>query len=251
MSNIFPPILTFFAIFALWQAICVVLAIPSYIFPSPIDVVGEIVNEYELISKNVMITLGIAIISLILGLTISISIAAVMAYWPSTGTAFSSLLVALQAIPVVALAPYFLIWFGPGYEGRILMAFLIVFVPATFILWNGFRQIDKDVGALLEAYAIPRWQSFYKFRLYLAVPFIITAIEVTSALAVIGAIVAELAGSENGVGSVILRASYSMRTELVFAVIVSAALASVCLFFIVRTTSRQLKVKYSVSGYDK
>lgn len=236
------------ALLGIWQLCVSVTGVASYIFPGPLDVANAAMINATLIFRNLAITLLISVASLCIGIAGAAGTALLMSYYYRMGPTIAILLAAFQAIPVVALAPYFLIWFGPGAIGRILMAVAVVYVPASFVMWNGLRRLDSDIGMLFKAYNVPRWESFKRFRIYLAAPFVLAAIELTASLAVIGAVIAELAGAQDGIGSVILRASYSMKTDLVFAVLISAAIVSAILFEIISSWTETARKRFALTG---
>jgi ABC-type nitrate/sulfonate/bicarbonate transport system permease component len=236
------------ALLGFWQTCVWVTGAAPYIFPGPIDVANAGMGNASLIITNLAITLLISVASLCIGIAAATGTALLMSYYQRMGPTVAILLAAFQAIPVVALAPYFLIWFGPGAIGRVLMAVAVVYVPACFVMWNGLRRMDSDIGMLFKAYNVPRWESFKRFRMYLAAPFVLAAIELTASLAVIGAVIAELAGSQDGIGAVILRASYSMKTDLVFAVLLSAAIVSAILFKVISSWTESARKRFAVTG---
>lgn len=240
------PPLVLAMLLAVWEGLCLFLDVPRYVLPRPTAIGAAAWSNGELIGRNVGITSLLALCGLVAGLTLAFISASIMSYWSRLGATFSLYLVGLQSIPVVALAPYFLIWFGPGYAGRVIMAMLIVYVPASLILWNGFRRVDRDIGTLLRAFAVPKATGFFRYRIPLAVPFVVTAIEVTASLAIIGAIVAELAGASDGVGAVVIRASYSMKIDLVFAVLLAAAIVAAAIYGGSRLLSQQIKATFSL-----
>lgn len=231
-----------------WQSAVLVTDTPAYIFPGPTDVAFAMYANISIIAQNLAITLAISVLALVAGVALAATASILMSYYSRFGPSAALVLAAFQAIPVVALAPYFLIWFGPGIAGRILMAVAVVFVPASFVMWNGLRRIDRDIGMLFKAHNVSRFESFKRYRLLLAVPFLLTAVELTASLSVIGAVIAELAGARDGIGALILRASYSMKTDFVFAVLVSAAIVSACLFKIIGLGTERASRRFAVTG---
>ena len=166
------------------------------------------------------------------GLTFALSwlIATAMDFSGPARRAVYPLLVASQTVPVVAIAPLFVVVFGFYLLPKVLLVALATFFPLTAALAEGFAVADGDATRLLRSMGASRWQSFVKVRVPGAVPFFFTGLRVSITYAIGGAIFAEYAGAEDGLGIYMHQMQQVFRTDLVFAAILMTAVLSVLLF---------------------
>jgi NitT/TauT family transport system permease protein len=154
-------------------------------------------------------------------------------------------IVGLQAVPILAIAPFILIWFGPGLIGKAVMAALICYFPATVISTDGLSRVNRDALALFDSLGASRSTIFWSLRLPAAFPAIISSLQVSATLCIVGAIVAELSGASKGVGYLIIRASYEFRTTMLFAVLTLVSLVTYGFFYLIQTLGRRLSRRFT------
>ena len=243
LSKIFVPLWVYVLILGSIELFLKSINIKQYIFPAPSSIFIEIVKSFPILIYNVAVSFSIAIASFALGIVIAFVSAVLLARLPILRRVALPGLIAMQAIPLVALAPYFLIWFGPGPFSRVLLSTLLVFFPALLIMFNGLRARNKDTELLFKSIRISEGRMFRHVTIPSAVPALASAMEVTAALSVIGAVVAELAGQPNGIGFVIMQATYVYDTPRVFAVLTLGAVASLALYYVVGMAGQRLRQK--------
>lgn len=217
----------------------------QYIFPTPSSIFIEIFDQFSILIYHVGVSFLIAIASFLLGLLVAFASAVWLARLPILRRVALPGLIAMQAIPLIALAPYFLIWFGPGPLSRVLLSTLLVFFPALLIMFNGLRASNADTERLFKSIRVSDSQMFRYVSIPAAVPALASAMEVTAALSVIGAVVAELAGQPNGIGFVIIQATYVYDTPRVFAILAMGACASLVLYYVVGVVGRRLRKEFA------
>jgi NitT/TauT family transport system permease protein len=137
------------------------------------------------------------------------------------------LIVALQSLPKIALAPLILIWVGFGLQSKITMAALVAFFPMLVNTVTGLRAYDRDMNELFRSLSASRWQRLWYLRLPAAVPFIVAGLDVSFIFALLGAIVGEFVGASAGLGYAIIQLQYQLDTAGVFAILVLLALIGV------------------------
>ena len=147
-------------------------------------------------------------------------------------------MIALKAIPLVAIAPLLVLWFGSGILGKIVMAALICFFPAIVNTTAGLKAIDRDALYMMQSISATKWQIFIKLRLPNSLPYFFSGLKISSTLAVVGAIVAELAGADKGIGYTILISSYRLETNMLFAAIVAASIGGIAFFGVISWVER-------------
>ena len=177
-------------------------------------------------AKEVLIGFGIAwSAAMILGFLLAHSRVLNRAIYP--------LLVGSQTIPVIAIAPVLLIWFGYGITPKIFVTALIAFFPLTVNTVVGFNSVDPDMRTLFKAYCAGRFQTFVKLTFPSALPFILAGMKISVTLAVIGATIGEWVGAQEGLGFVVIQSSAQILTARLFAALMLLSIMGIILFVLV------------------
>lgn len=213
---------------AIWWAAAQWTGLPEFILPGPVRVVSrflEVLTDGSLI-RHTMATGTEVALGLIAGTISAITLGYLLAKSPTLERLLSPYVVASQAIPIVAIAPLLIIWFGPGRLSKILIAALIVFFPILINTIVGIRSVPADLYNLMRSMRATRWQTFAKLELPAALPVLLGGLKVGATLSVIGAVVGEFVAAEEGLGFLINLGRGMYDTALVFvAVFVLVALA--------------------------
>lgn len=205
------------SVILLWEVIVRLTRIPEYLLPAPTRVARELWNRFPLLLGHAGVTLeevGLGLLAAVLGGSL---LAVTMAHSRFVYRGVYPFLAFLQAVPKVTVAPLFIIWLGYGLGSKVLMVFLIAFFPIVVNLTAGLLLVDPDLLCLVRSYRANRWQTFVKIRLPHALPYLIAAMRIAVALAVVGAVVAEFVGADRGLGYLILLSNAELRTPLLFA----------------------------------
>ena len=222
----------------LWQLIVTLFPIPRYLLPSPIEVGSVMVNLFELQASHALVTLREILLGFALAVLIGVPLAVAITFLPVFEKLFSPILVATQAIPKVAVAPLFLVWFGFGEAPKVAMATVIAVFPIIIDTAVGLRAIDPDMVRLAKSMRAGSLKTFWKVRLPIALPSIFAGLKMAMTFAVIGAVVGEFVAGQSGLGYLIQAATGSLQTTIAFASIVLLSLIGIVLFFIVETFER-------------
>ena len=150
--------------------------------------------------------------------------------WAPVRRAVEPLLVTSQTIPILAIAPLFVIWFGFGLLPKVLIVVLVTFFPVTVALLDGFGRVEDDAMLLLRSMGATTRQTFWALRWPSALPSLFTGLRISVVYAVIGAIFGEYVGATDGLGIWMKLSQNSFRTDLVFAAILLTAVVSVALY---------------------
>jgi NitT/TauT family transport system permease protein len=188
-----------------WEAVVRLGDYPAFILPSPTRV-GEtllrVVGDGTL-WRHAQVTL----VEVLGGLTLGASVAVVLGYLLAKSVtverALSPYIVASQAVPIVAIAPLLVIWFGSGLLSKVLISALIVFFPILINTMVGVRSVEPDLRDLMRSLRATRWQMFAKLEVPSALPVLLGGLKIGATLSVIGAVVGEFAGAERGLGFLI------------------------------------------------
>jgi len=213
-----------------WDAAVRVLGIPPYLFPAPGRILRVAAADGSGLVSDLAITLLEAGLGWAAGCVAGASLGVVFSRFRRVERAFAPYFVALQAVPIVATAPLVIIWFGNGILSKVVLAAMVCFFPMLVNCSVGLGQTPQEALDLMAILGASPRQALWKVRIPYALPHIFSGLRVTSALSVVGAVVAELAGATNGIGFRILVASYRTDTPMLFAAIIAAALGSVALY---------------------
>ncbi|MDP7385411.1 MAG: ABC transporter permease, partial [Nitrospinota bacterium] len=140
------------------------------------------------------------------------------------------LLVILQIIPKIAIAPLLLIWVGYGATSKVLIAFLIGYFPIVVSMITGLRLVEADLLDLARSFRATKWQILAKIRFPNSLPFLFNGLQISITLAVIGAIVGEFVGGSKGLGYLIIVSNYELNTPLMFTSLFLLSIIGLSLF---------------------
>ncbi len=236
--------LTLVGLVILWEILSKLLEIPAYILPSPIEIVSRLVKEISMLWGHAIATLTEVILGFGLSLLIGIPMAITIVYSRYLANSIYPIIIGIQCLPMVSIAPILVIWFGYGLITKVILACLISFFPVVINAVNGFRSLDKEMHDLGRSLGISEAKIFIYFRLPNALPHLFAGFKVGVTLAVVGAIVGEFVASERGLGYLQLTANARLDTELVFVTIVVLAIVGIVLFLIVHLLERLLMPWY-------
>lgn len=228
-----PASLVVFVLF--WEISTRIGDIPSFILPSPSLVslkFSQSLMNGELL-RHSRYTLNEILAGLVLGVSVATVLGYLLAKSPVVERILSPYIVASQAIPIVAIAPLLVIWFGPGLLSKVLICALIVFFPVLINTIVGVRSVPEDLRDLMRSLHASRWQQIIKLEIPASLPVFLGGLRIGATLAVIGAVVGEFIGSDRGLGFLINRARGQYDTALVFVAVITLILLAVGLYGLV------------------
>jgi NitT/TauT family transport system permease protein len=141
--------------------------------------------------------------------------------------------IAVKTTPIVAVAPLLVIWLGTGWWSKIVAVILICFFPVLVNAVKGLKAADAEYRELFQTLGATRSQEFRKLRIPYCLPYLFSALKISSSLAIVGAIVGEFVGATQGLGYLIMVSSAHLETATLFAAIAAAALAGIILFYVI------------------
>lgn len=232
------PVVSFAVIIGLWQLAVRGLDIPKYIMPAPTEVFVSMRDSWQMLWAGAQVTGSEVLLGFLLAAVISVPLAYGIASVKLIERALYPVIVVLQTIPKIAVAPLFIVWFGLGQTPKILLTFLLCFFPILVDSITGFNSLDPRLLYITKSMGANRRQAFRYVRLPAALPFIFSGFKVAAVLSVTGAIVAEFVGASAGLGYLLLRASSNLDTALIFAVIVVLSMLGLLFSYLVEFTER-------------
>jgi putative hydroxymethylpyrimidine transport system permease protein len=216
-----------------WQLLVSVSGVQSFILPGPVRVIEALFNQFDLLIEHAAITLTEMVIGFLAGSLLGLLSALSLSQFRSLRSWLLPVLVISQAIPVFALAPVLMLWFGFGMASKIVMTTLIIYFPVTAACYDGLRHTPKGWLDLASIMGASSRSQLLRIRLPAALPALGSGLRVAASVAPIGAVVGEWVGSSQGLGYLMLHASARMQVDLMFAALVVLAVMAVTLYFIV------------------
>jgi len=229
--KILRPLILAGGLLLLWQLLVVLTGVPPYILPGPLPVAKALIGHLPLLGLHLATTLTEILAGLVLGTFLGTSTALAMIVSPLLKRWMLPILVISQAIPVFALAPVLVLWFGYGMASKIAMAVLIIFFPVTASFYAGMQRTDPDLLDLARIMGARPLAVLRTIVIPSALPAFASGVRVATAVAPIGAVVGEWVGSSAGLGFYMLHANARMQIDLMFAALTLLAAVSLLLYF--------------------
>jgi ABC-type nitrate/sulfonate/bicarbonate transport system permease component len=230
VGRAWPALAGLVALIGIWEIVVKVTGLDATVLPSPGRVAHQGWSNRGLLWSNAVPTVKETVIGMLCALGTSAILATVIDFSRICRRAVYPLLVISQSVPVIVVAPLFVIWFGFGLLPKVLVIVLVTFFPTTVSLLEGFAASDEDAGRLLRSMGASRLQIFTRLRVPTALPYFFTGLRVAVSFAVMAAIFGEWVGAYNGLGIFMELQKNALRTDLVFAAIVVTALVSITLY---------------------
>lgn len=235
-----PAALLFLALLGALQIGLPALGVPPYLLPTPARVLGRLINPGEGLYTHLAATAAAGTAGLLIGAAAGAALAALFVAARPVERALYPWVLVSQTLPAAALAPLLTIWLGNGLAPRIAMAALFAFFPVLVNTAQGLRHVAPEQRDLLRAWGARPAQVFRLLRVPASLPAFFAGLKISSTLAVVGAIVGELAGASSGLGYVISVATYHLRTDRVFAAVALAAALSLALYVAIALVERRV-----------
>ena len=222
-----------------WQAGVVLLAPPAFMLPAPVDVASAFVTYGGRILAETGVTLVETALGLLAGVGFGLATGLAVSVSPLAGRVISPLLVASQSLPVFALAPLLVLWFGFGLASKVAMTTLVIYFPVASAFADGLARTEPGLIDLARLAKAGPLATLRLIRIPAALPSLVTGIRVAAVYAPIGAIIGVWVGASHGLGLLMVQANARMQSALLFAALMVLALATLALKIVVdRLTAR-------------
>jgi len=234
------PVITLLVILTIWETICWILSIPSWLLPKPSEIAFQIVRLWRYLLAQSYVTFYESIFGFIMAVLLAVPISIAIAYSKALQNTIYPILLVLQTVPKIAIAPIVVLWFGLGLESKIVVAFLVAFFVIIVDLTTGFLTVPPeliDIARLLNA---KQSQIFLKIKLPYAMPFFFSGLKSAVTLAIVGAVIGEFVAASKGLGYVILASTPTLNTDIAFAAITMLAIMGLGLFALIHVLERIL-----------
>jgi len=246
MKRWLPPIVIVVVLLGLWQlaasldVIANALNIEPFLVPSPSAIAQSLWADRSLLLDNGWVTLQEVLAGFALSVVAGVAFAVVLHLSPMLRRAFYPLLIASQTVPIVVIAPILVVWLGFGIGPKLVIIALICFFPITVNTLDGLRSVDPDLLKMMRTLDASRMQTFRRVEGPSALPYFFSGAKIAVAVAVIGAVFGEWAGSSSGLGHLIQQASAQLQTARTFAAVVVLSALAIVLFGLLAVIERRV-----------
>jgi len=213
----------------IWEVAVWLKHMPAYILPSPIQITKTMAESAPLLLKHSASTLEETLLGFALAIGIAFVTAFVLNHFNWLNEAVYPLLIVSQTIPIITLAPLFLVWFGWGMLPKILIVILVCFFPIVISLLDGLNAVDPDIINLFRSMGASRLATFKMVKLPAALPGFFSGLKISASYSIMAAVIGEWLGAQQGLGYYMTIAQKSFRVDRVLAAVVVIAVLSLLL----------------------
>jgi NitT/TauT family transport system permease protein len=221
-----------------WEGMVRAFQVKSYLLPPPSEVFVELFKARARIAEHLLVTMTSMVCGFVLAIVVAIPLAMAIAGSRTFESSVYPIVIFLQILPKIAIAPLFIIWFGFGLAPKILLVFLLSFFPIVVAGVAGFKSVSPEILEFSRSTGVGWLGTFWKIRFPSAMPEIFTGLKVAAALASTAAVVAEFVAADRGLGYLLLVFNGEMLTPLVFADVLVLGVLGLVLYYAVEVAQR-------------
>ena len=234
--------LVFVAFVGLWEWTVRAWEVPPFLLPTPTAVAAALVGGLasQLYLVHFWVTLSEALSGFLIAAVAGVVIGAIIAQFRLVEQTAYPYLVALQTLPKIAIAPLIIVWFGFGLTSKVVIAAMVPFFPVLVNVIVGLKTVDQGKLDLMRSLNASRWQTFWMVKFPNALPFVFAGLDVAIVFSVLGAIVGEFVGAQQGLGNLILQFNFTLDIAGVFSVLILLSVLGVSLHLLMQMLQRRL-----------
>jgi len=236
--RILPTLILLLLAILAWQAVASLHRVDDLTLASPVETWHALRVDRSLLLHEAWITAVEIVLGLLISVVLGVVLGVAMHMVRPLRDAAYPLLLASQAVPLVVLAPLFILAFGYGIAPKLAIIALICYFPIVVNMLDGLRSVDPDLLKLMRSLGASRWVRLWKAELPSALPFFFSGLRLAAVFSVIGAVFGEWAGADRGLGRLVLLANNQLQTPRVYAGIVLLTLMAIALFAFVSVVER-------------
>jgi NitT/TauT family transport system permease protein len=232
------PLLGAGSLLFVWWALVAGFDVKPFIAPSPEVVAATLWQKRDILLDNLWPTAIEAIAGFLIGNLVAIAIATLFVHRKAIEMAFFPIVVLINSIPVVAKAPILVLLLGNGMAPKIAIAAVICFFPTLVNMVRGLEAVSPQSLELMHVLSASKFEVLVRLRVQTSVPYLFAALKIATSTAVVGAIVGEWIGSQQGIGALIIQATYNFDSALLYATVICGSTFSVLFFLAIRLLER-------------
>ncbi|MFL9959728.1 ABC transporter permease [Paraburkholderia sediminicola] len=223
-----------------WWAVVAGFHVKPFIAPTPMLVLETFVNKSDVLIQNLLPTAIEASLGFLLGNLAAILLATVFVHNKTLQDIFYPVAVMINSIPVVAKAPILVLIMGNGLEPKITIAAIVCFFPTLVNMVRGLNAVNPQAMELMQILSASKREIFFKLRVFSSLPYLFSALRIAASMSVIGAVVGEWIGATQGIGAMIIQATYNFDSALLYTAIIMSAILSGAFFLVIAMAERCL-----------
>jgi NitT/TauT family transport system permease protein len=239
LQAVLSPVVAISLLLASWELAVWALHIPVFVLPAPSVIWREGMAAWPSLLRHTGVTAQTVLLGFALSMVLSLPIAMALSWSAVLANAIYPVLVLTQSIPKVALAPILIVALGTSELPRVIVTFLVAFFPLVVATATGLQSTPPELVELAQSVRASKWKTMYRIRLYYAVPFIFGGLKVATALAVVGAVVAEFVSANAGLGYLITSSMAFFKVPIAWAAMIVLSAMGILLFHIVGFVERR------------
>lgn len=226
-----PPLVLTALVLAVWELALPFFRVSRFILARPSDILAALIDERALFASSIVVTSREIAIGFLASVAVGVAISLVLCLSDLLNRAVTPLVVVFQLVPKVALAPLLILWFGFGDLPKIVLIMFISFFPITLNMSAGLESVDRNLLLLMQSVGATRWQVMRHVQIPASLPYLFAGLRIAVTFSVIGAVVAEFAGANQGLGYLIQYESTQLDTPLIFAGLVAISIVGLAFYW--------------------
>jgi NitT/TauT family transport system permease protein/putative hydroxymethylpyrimidine transport system permease protein len=239
VKRVLLPVALLVLLFGAWELYVDLGGANPVILPAPHAIAKALWVDRGLLWSNFLVTAEEILLGILLAVVVGLALAIVIHFSATLRRAFYPLLIASQTIPFPMLAPLLVLWLGFGIAPKLVVIALVSFFPVVVTTFAGLERVDPALLKLMRTFDAPRWQTFRRVELPSAVPSVIDGTKIAVVVAVIGAVFAELAGANSGLGYLFQQSEANLLIPRAYATVVILSLFAIALFALLTFAERR------------
>jgi ABC-type nitrate/sulfonate/bicarbonate transport system permease component len=237
------PVISIGMVLAIWELFVIISKVPTYVLPRFSKVIVTLFENRELLVLHSKYTVSEALIGIVISIFIAITVALIMDQFKFAKKLLYPIIAISQTIPLMAIAPLFIIWFGFDMLPKVLVVILVCFFPMTINIMTGFEEIDQDKIDLFKVMKSSKFDLYRKLKIPSAIPYFFSGLKIATTYAILAALIGEFMGGKYGLGLYLEAARRSYSIESVFAIIIVVISITLILLGIIQLIERRV-LKY-------
>ncbi len=218
----------------LWEFISIKLKVPNYILPAPSRILKALFVKKQILWEHTKTTFFEAMLGFLIAIVLAVILGQLMNCFKKLKVVLYPILLISQTVPLIAIAPLILIWFGFGVIPKIIIVIIVCFFPILISFLDGMEQVDEDMVHLMKTMKASTVQIFFKLKVPASLPAFFAGLKISATYSIMGAVIGEWLGAKNGLGIFMTRAISSFKTDELFADILIVVALSFFMFKLVK-----------------
>lgn len=240
LRAVLSPLLGGLSILLVWQFLMPALGVPAYILPTPLAVAQKFADEWRFLLENALPTIVESLAGFFLGNGVAVLLAVVFVMSRTLREAYFPVVLVFNTIPILALAPIIILIFGLGMLPKVIIAAVICFFPTLVNMVRGLNMASSNEMELMHVLSASRREVLVHLRLPRSVPLLFASLRIAATSSVIGAIVGEWIGANQGLGALIIQSTFNYQSDRLFAAVLLASALGLLYYAIVAAVEHRL-----------